>query len=57
MEDLRQQLIEAGWRQGALVGPGSFGHAEACAFVVLNQTCDCLNQRSRLNRGWSFCRW
>lgn len=43
MEDLRQQLIDAGWRQGALVGPGRFGNPEACAFVVLNQTCDCLN--------------
>lgn len=45
MDELRQQFISAGWRQGVLVEPGTFGHAEACVFVVLNQTCDCINPK------------
>lgn len=45
MENLRLKLINAGWRQGVLVEPGPFGHEEACAFVVLNQTCDCINPK------------
>lgn len=45
MENLRQMLIDAGWRQGALVEPGPFAHAEAFAYVVLNQTCDCINPK------------
>jgi hypothetical protein len=51
MDNLRQRLIDAGWRQGVLVGPGRFGHAGACAFVVLNQTCDCINPKVE-NEPW-----
>ena len=45
MENLRQKMIDAGWKQGALVNPDSFGHADAFAYVVLNQTCDCINPK------------
>lgn len=45
MDELRQRFIDAGWCQGVLVDPCAFGHAEACAFVVLNQTCDCINPK------------
>jgi hypothetical protein len=45
MENLRQKLIEAGWRQGALVEPDPSAHADAFAYVVLNQTCDCINPK------------
>lgn len=43
MSDLRQTLIDAGWKQGAILQPGPFGHKEAFGFLVLNQTCDCVN--------------
>lgn len=43
MPDVRQTLIDAGWRQGAILAPGPFGHKDAFAFLVLNQTCDCIN--------------
>ena len=45
MENLRQKLIDAGWRQGVLVEPGPFANAGAFAYVVLNQTCDCINPK------------
>lgn len=43
MDDLRQQLMDAGWRQGVLVSSAPFAHSDAFALVVLNQTCDCIN--------------
>lgn len=43
MCDVRQTLIDAGWRQGAILAPGPFGHSDAFAYLVLNQTCDCIN--------------
>lgn len=43
MSEVRQALKDAGWRQGVILAPGPFGHADAFGFLVLNQTCDCLN--------------
>jgi hypothetical protein len=43
MSEVRQALKNAGWRQGAILAPGPFEHADAFGFLVLNQTCDCLN--------------
>lgn len=49
MTDLRQRLIDAGWRQGVVLLPGpllpagSSAAGETMGFVVLSQTCDCLN--------------
>lgn len=43
MPDVRQILIDAGWRQGVILQNGPFGHPEAIGFLVLNQTCDCVN--------------
>lgn len=51
MEELRQRFIDAGWCQGGVVEPGAFGHAEACVFLVLNQTCDCINPKIE-NEPW-----
>ncbi len=43
MSDVRQALIERGWRQGVILAPDSFEHPGAIGFLVLNQTCDCIN--------------
>ena len=43
MTDVRQELIAAGWKQGVILKPGPFLHQEAVGFLVLNQTCDCIN--------------
>ena len=43
MPDLRQNLIDAGWRQGVILEPDGFGADDACGMLVLNQTCDCIN--------------
>lgn len=43
MSDFRQRLIEAGWRQGVILDPSPFAHTKAIGFLVLNQTCDCIN--------------
>lgn len=41
----REYMIHAGWRQGAMVlpHPNLGGHETALGFLVLNQTCDCVN--------------
>ena len=41
--DLRQELIDAGWKQGVILEHGPFEHPKATGFLVLNQTCDCIN--------------
>jgi hypothetical protein len=43
MSELRHTLIEAGWQQGVILQPGPFDQKEAFGFLVLNQTCDCVN--------------
>ena len=49
MSDLRERLIAAGWRQGVILDPGSLlevgvaGMDHAVGFLVLTQTCDCIN--------------
>jgi len=43
MSSLRQTLKDAGWRQGVILAPGPFAHPSAFAYLVLNQTCDCIN--------------
>lgn len=43
MSDIRQTLIDAGWRQGVILAPEPFGHPDTFAYLVLNQTCDCIN--------------
>lgn len=43
MADLRQTLMDAGWRQGAILAPEPFVPREAFAYLVLSQTCDCIN--------------
>ncbi len=43
MSDLRQILIDKGWRQGVIVSPGHFGHQDSIGCLVLTQTCDCIN--------------
>ena len=43
MSDLRQQLIDEGWRQGVILAPGPFQNQDAIGFLVLNQTCDCIS--------------
>jgi hypothetical protein len=43
MSDLRQSLKDVGWRQGVILKPGPFPQKEAFGFLVLNQTCDCIN--------------
>jgi hypothetical protein len=43
MSDLRQRLIQAGWGQGVILDPSPFAPAKAIGFLVLNQTCDCIN--------------
>lgn len=49
MSDLRERLIAAGWRQGVILEPNSIKEAgiavtdDAIGFVVLTQTCDCIN--------------
>ncbi len=43
MSDLRQALKDAGWRQGVILAPKPSSHPAACGFLVLNQTCDCIN--------------
>lgn len=49
MADLRERLIAAGWRQGVILEPSSFqqsgvaGMDGAVGFLVLTQTCDCIN--------------
>jgi hypothetical protein len=43
MSEVRQALKDAGWRQGVILAPGPFAHPNASGFLVLNQTCDCLN--------------
>lgn len=49
MSELRERLIAAGWRQGVILEPGSLQEAgiavmdDALGFLVLTQTCDCIN--------------
>jgi hypothetical protein len=49
MADLRERLIAAGWRQGVILEPSSLQQAgvsgmdDAVGFLVLTQTCDCIN--------------
>jgi len=47
MDDLRERLIAAGWRQGVILDPGSLHQAgvagEVVGYLVLTQTCDCIN--------------
>ncbi len=43
MTDVRQVLIDAGWKQGVILEPGPFAHPGAIGFLVMNQTCDCIN--------------
>jgi|GEM_PF-1825887 len=46
---IRDQLLSLGWRQGSIIEAGAIehellaGHAAANAFLVLNQTCDLIN--------------
>lgn len=49
MSELRERLIAAGWRQGVILEPSSLQQAgiavmdDAIGFLVLTQTCDCIN--------------
>jgi len=49
MSDLRERLIAAGWRQGVILEPsclqqpGTEWLHDAVGFLVLTQTCDCIN--------------
>lgn len=43
MADLRQELIDAGWEQGVVLDPGCIEESSAVGYLVLNQTCDCIN--------------
>lgn len=49
MADLRDRLIAAGWKQGVVLNPGSVQQAgiavgeDIIGFLVLTQTCDCIN--------------
>lgn len=49
MSELRGRLIAAGWRQGVILEPSSLQQAgvavmdDAIGFLVLTQTCDCIN--------------
>ena len=43
MSEVRRALKDAGWQQGVILAPGPFAHPNASGFLVLNQTCDCLN--------------
>ena len=49
MTDLRERLIAAGWKQGVILDPRSLQEAGiegadgAMGFLVLTQTCDCIN--------------
>lgn len=49
MSELRERLIAAGWRQGVILEPSSLKEAgvavmdDAIGFLVLTQTCDCIN--------------
>lgn len=51
MSALREQLFELGWKQGAIIEAGSISHKNldatgADAFLVLNQTCDLLHEKT-----------
>jgi hypothetical protein len=49
MADLRERLIAAGWRQGVILEPSSLQQTgievldDTIGFLVLTQTCDCIN--------------
>ncbi len=49
MADLRERLIAGGWKQGVILEPASLQQAgvtvneDAIGFLVLSQTCDCIN--------------
>lgn len=49
MADMRERLIAGGWKQGVILEPNSLQQAEitgvdgAVGFLVLTQTCDCIN--------------
>ena len=49
MTDLRERLIAGGWKQGVILEPASLQQAgvarngDAVGFLVLTQTCDCIN--------------
>jgi hypothetical protein len=49
MADLRERLIAAGWKQGVILEPSSLQQngikvvGGAMGFLVLTQTCDCIN--------------
>jgi hypothetical protein len=49
MADLRERLIAAGWKQGVVLEPTTLQQArvaatdDAIGFLVLTQTCDCIN--------------
>lgn len=49
MSGIRDQLLSLGWRQGSIIEADAFGpevsaeHAGVNAFLVLNQTCDLVN--------------
>jgi hypothetical protein len=49
MADLRERLIAAGWKQGVVLDPGSLQQVGIAVgegivgFLVLTQTCDCIN--------------
>ena len=49
MSGIRDQLLSLGWRQGSIIEAGAIkhevlaDHAKANAFLVMNQTCDLVN--------------
>lgn len=49
MADLRERLIAGGWKQGVILEPSSLQQAQvtgvddAVGYLVLTQTCDCIN--------------
>lgn len=45
MDETRQKLINAGWRQGVILAPSGVlaDRGDCIGFLVLTQTCDCIN--------------
>lgn len=45
MDETRQKLIDAGWRQGVILEPAGVlaDRGDCIGFLVLTQTCDCIN--------------